>query len=295
MKNINIFLILVVVAILSSCKEEIPDENIMGTTEYYDSFLFSDYEPEILTQELILDFSDDAKQEKISNIKLEVVEKKEDLTLAPIAGIKVYQNGKETENNIISVSTDDVAVTLGIEFTKEAEERFYNLFIREYDQSKVLDELDVIDIEDKLYVRKVNTHNPLARNLIIISIVLAIAIVVWFILSRFIIWPSVPFGRVLIDYNDGSGDTIVKMNGKYELVLTNKKNEKDSFFSKLIKGSRKYEYNEFWEHTIIIKKGFRNKLSVTGLRSFNIEGEKVRREAFYIENEGGKKVKIETT
>lgn len=296
MKKISIYSILLFVVILSSCGKSIPSDNIIGVTEYYESFLGYNYEPEIMTQKLELDFNEDAQHYLTSNIFLEVVEKDKEGNINSLGeGIKVYQNGEFKENNIIVVSSKDKITDIGIEFTAEAQEGFYNLYLREYGK-KQLDEIDLIDIEDKMYVKKEIIYNPLGKGLTIGTIIFVIFVVFWYVLSRFIMWPSTPFGKIYIDYNDGLGDNVVRMNGKYELILTNDRKMKDSFFAKLFKGSRQYEYNDFWTHPITIKKGYRRgTISVIGLKTFSIEGEKVVREPFTITNENGENVKIETS
>lgn len=292
MKKSGILYLIISAFIFSSCGEKISEKDILGVTQYFDSFLFCDYEPQIIKQELEFDFNGDAKHYIKSDIKLQVLQKDKDGNLQPLTGVKVYQNGKEVENQVLTITTSDKSAELGIEFTGEATEGFYNLYLKEY-ETNFLDE--PVKLEDTMYVKKEVIWNPLALYLLIGLIIFVIAVVVWYILSRFILWPSVPFGKVTLDYNDGYGDTVVRMSGKYELILTNNKNMKDSFFSKLLKGSRQYEYNEFWEHPITIKKGYGKKLSITGLKTFSVEGEKIRRETFYIENENGNQVKIETT
>ena len=295
MKRLSIYCAILFALILTSCKKE--PGCVIGVTEYYPSFLFCKYEPVIMTQTLEIDFNEDAKRYIKSDILLEVVEKDSDGKLQSLAGkVKVYKNGIECNKTIVPVSLDEETIDLGLEFTAEAElDKYYNLYLIEAG-SKQLDELILIDIEDALYVLKKDANNPLKEGLIYGTIILLIVTVVWYIVSRFIFWPSTPFGRVLIDYNDGVGDNTVKMYGKYELILTNDRKMKDSFFTKLFKGSRQYEYNDFWTHPITIKKGYkRGTVSVMGLRSFSLEGEKVRKETFVISNENGDEVKITTS
>lgn len=295
MKRLSIYCTILFALILTSCNKE--PGHVMGVTEYYPSFLFYKYEPVIMTQTLEFDFNEDAKRYIKSDILLEVVEKDSDGKLQSLDGkVKVYKNGQECNKTIVPVSLDEETIDLGIEFTAEAElDKYYNLYLIESGR-KQLDELILIDVEDAMYVLKKDANNPLKEGLIYGIIILLIVSVVWYILSRFILWPSTPFGRISIDYNDGMGDNTVRMYGKYELILTNDKNKKDSFFAKLFKGSRQYEYNDFWTHPITIKKGYkRGAVSVMGLRTFSLEGEKIRKETFVISNENGDEVKIITS
>lgn len=129
----------------------------------------------------------------------------------------------------------------------------------------------------------------------IIIIVVVIALVVWIALAHLVIWTSTKFSNVLIDYHDGMGQRRIRMGGCYQLVFSSQR-KSDSLFTKIFKGSCKYEQHPFWTHDVIIKSGaLKTSLRVMNIRPFYINGNAVRQQEFEIVNENGDKVTITTT
>lgn len=288
-------MLLSIVVVFTSCKEK-KNVVVFGETEWYKPWLWKKYTPVIMERTLELDFNEDAKywlKDKPIRFELRTINDE------PVENIKFYVNDELCENNKFEVSVDDKEVKLGIEFEESAEEGDHN-YILKYLGNNSKNKLDVVAFDsfgydNSITAKKKIVDNP-AKVLCSWSIVsLIIAVVLWYIVSRFILWKSVPFSKILIDYNDGMGQKTVKMNGRYELVCTNNSKSKDSSLAKIFKGKKQYEVNSFWTHDLMISDGKRRKIKLQGLKNYSLEGQSVQKQPFVIINNKGNKVTIITT
>ena len=292
----KVLLILSVVLLSTSCNGR-KDVVVFGETEWYKPWLWKEYEPVIMERTLVFDFNEDAKywlKDKPLEFELRTINDE------PVENIKLYINDELCENNVFTVSVENKEVKMGIVFDDSVEEGNHDYIIK-YLGGNNKNKLDVVSFEsfghdNSITAKKKIVNNPamvLTRN---ISFTFLITCVLWFLLSRLVIWRETSFSVVNIDYNDGNGPKRIKMSGKYELVCTNNNQLKDSLFAKIFKGKKQYEVNEFWTHDIVLGDGARrNKIKVQGLKNFSISGNSTRRVPFDIMNDKGNKVTIRTT
>ncbi len=294
MKDIvKIFTLIAIIGTFSSCKEDVQGV-IWGETEYYSDFIGYNYSPVIMEKVLELEFNDDAKRLIHNPVEFEVVELSEDGFYVKAEDIKVYKNGELCSENQFSIATTDTEVTIGIEFLPEASEGFHKVYIHERNL-RGLDRVDYTEFGDGIVVKKENIINPLAWWLGIVLASLILIYLVWYVV---VIAQKPKVSRILLDYGDGCRKRI-DMGGSYELVCTSNRRMKDGFFRKIFQGTRKFEYNDFWTHTITIApvaSKATSSIRVTPLKDFCINGNLKRKETFEIENaDGSRKVIITTT
>lgn len=293
---INLFIISIAL-FFSSCQKD--ETTIYGETEWYRPWLFHSYTPIKMERTLDLEFNNDAKRWLESNpLCFQLFEINREGNIQSANNVKLYVNDELCENNIFSIDVKNQSIKLAVEFSDEADEGIHSFIIKDITAGSK--KLDVITFEgfgkdDIIHVQKIIIMNPLKKNVILISIVILILAILWYFISRFIIWRFVSFSKVYITYPNQEHHTI-RMSGKYQLVCSNNKHAKDSFLSVIIKGQKQYEYNEFWSHPIIIERGRNSKsIRISKLGDFILNGEKNRKQPFEIIDSEGNKVIIETT
>lgn len=308
-KLYSLLVFVVAFVCFSSCSEEEAGgiEYSMGRVECYDDFLWNEYSPVMKKKQLKFVFEADALSEDAS-FKMGFFTIGEDGKTEPMGTdvAQVYVNGEPVDNNQFEVSNkvdgkyvENVTLELGVVFNPDAATGVHKWEVRTIEtEKKMMEEVAVVNKDNKIVfsVEKVDKMNPLKKGLIIGAVSFIVLCILWFIISRYFIWSSTGFTKVMIDYNDGYGPKAIRMSGCYELVCTNDSKKRDSFFEKLFKGSRMYEVNDFWTSPVTIKNGARrNSIAFSGARFYDIDGEKVRREQITITNDEGNKVTIETT
>lgn len=314
------------VFVLFSCETQV-DSNTWGTTEYYKDFLFKKCPPDTLSRTLVVSFNEESEKLSADDRTLvlslyRVTDSGEYRKVDPTEA-QVFVNGNASADNTIPLAptgTPDQAqrIKVGIVMSKEYLDAVnddctvsYLLKVEKNPGYDRLNDLDICSTDSRkatpvldkskdswtpmtVYIDKVS--NSLKVGLIWGICVLTVLFIIWLLLSRFVIWKAASFSSVYVDYNDGAGQRPIRMNGAYELVFTGNPRAKDSVLAKIFKGSRKYEYNEFWSHDIVMKDSSRRRMiRVSGLRGYSVAGETERGCEFYIYDENGKKVTIQTT
>ncbi len=325
-RYINIFIGLCAGLVLSSCSAHL-DSNTWGTTEYSRDFLFKKCPPDTLSRTLVVSFNEESEKLSADARTLvlslyRVMDSGEYCKVEP-AEAQVFVNDNASADNTISLAptgTPDqtqrikVGIVMGKQYLDAINDDCTVSYLLKVEENPGYDRLNDLDIcstdsrkatpvLDKskdswtpmtIYVDK--ESNPLKVGLIWSVCVFVALFLVWMLISRFVIWNSTSFTSVYVDYNDGAGQRPIRMNGAYELVFTGNPHAKDSFMAKIFKGHRKYEYNEFWQHDVIMKDSSRRRMiRVSGLRTYSVVGETERGCEFHIYDENGKKVSVQTT
>lgn len=323
-RYIYILIALMGISMTVSCEKAVDSSN-WATTSYYRDFLFKKCPPDTLIRTLTVAFNDESFKMDPNNRELVMslykIDDAGNTSKVSPSEAQVFVNGLPSDDNTISVSPSGepdevqkikVGIVLGKTLLDAIEGDCTISYVLKVEKNPGYDRLNDLDIcptdrhkatpvLDKtkdswtpmtLYVDTVS--NSLKQGVIWGSISLVVFYIIWFLVSRFAIWKRTSFSNVYIDYNDGAGRIPVRMNGAYELVFTGNPRAKDSVFAKIFKGSRKYEYNEFWQHDIVMKDGrLRGMVKLSGLRSYYTSADPERGIEFNIFDENGKKVTIE--
>ena len=323
-----IFSLAIAFAMASCGGDNKPQGADWGHTEYYEDFLFKEYEPVVMANTLEIELNNDAARffnSDEASIEL-CVSSDPDKFVRP-TDIIVYFNGKQCENFKFSIAPKaqigkedseldedyyTVSGELAIEFKDEALDGRHEYYVLYSDCSskntvRLRDSEQVIQVSKKdltytfegsivngIFATKETIYNPAAVATFWTIVGIIAAIILWLFVSRCIIWRPTRFSKIYFDYNDGYGSNPVKTSGCYEVVCTSDANLKDSTSERILKGKRMYVVNDFWKDTVIIKDGSRrNSVIVSGARKYDIVGDRVRKEPFNMINEDGKKVTIE--
>ena len=299
---LRILFLLSVILILGSCGQDKDKYALFGKTNAYESWLWHKYTPQKMERHLDLEWNDACKSWlKDKPITIAVYKTDDDGMEVPAKDVMVYKNDVLCEGNSFNITTKETEVKFALEFKDDATdgEHIYSLkYIPNGGDRETLDEVsfEAFGQDNKLLAEKETIMNPLKEKVIWGGCIILAIIIVWYILSRFMLWPSTSFSNIYIDYNDGYGDTKVKTIGCYEVVLTNNPKMDDGAFEKIFKGKRAYIRHEFWTEPITIKDGRRSKsIDILGARNYDIEGEKLRKNEIHITNSDCKKVTIRTT
>lgn len=290
-----------VITVLISCGESKDKYATFGKTQAYESWLWDEYVPQKMERYLDLEWNkasiDWLKGEKI---KLAVYTQDDNGNEIPATNVNIYINDILCDGNSFYITTEETEVKFALEFKDEASEGehvFFLKYIQEGMGGEILDDIsfEKFGTENKLSADKEVIMNPLKKKVIWGSTIFFALCIVWYIVSRFMIWRSTPFSKVSITYSDGRERTI-RMRGGYSLVCTANTKTKDSLLSKIFKGSKTYEYNDFWTYPIELNRGSkRRSISITGRKKYTVDGVMERRMPIEIINENGDKAIIQTT
>ena len=198
-KIFKLLLLFMLAVTFVSCKDK-KDVVIFGETEWYKPWLWSKYEPIIMERTFELEFNEDAKLWlKDTPLKFEL----RTIDDAPVEDIKLYVNGELCENNVFTVSVDDVELKMGIELDDNVKEGNYNYIIK-YLGSDDNIKLDVVSFEsfgydNSIQVKKKIVKNPVMLATISSAVLFMILCLLWLFVSRIIIWRATSFSTVYID------------------------------------------------------------------------------------------------
>lgn len=292
---------LAVMTILVSCDKSKDKYALFGETKAYESWGWHEYTPQKMERYLDLEWNEASKNWlKDKPITIAVYTTDDYGDEIPAEDVKVYKNDVLCEGNSFTITTNETEVKFALEFKKSAKdgEHIYSLkYIPNGGEIEVLDEISFERFGDdnKMMADKETIMNPLKEKVIWATCIFLTVSILWYVLSRFVFWRKTPFSKVTITYENGSERTI-RMKGGNSLVCTASTKTKDSFLAKLFKGSRPYEYHDFWTSPVTIGRGTRsNSISFTGARRYSINGERIRRSPIEIINENGEKATIKTT
>ena len=299
MKNVIYIFICLCVFFLVSCDNAQDVTHDWGTQVYYSDFWFKKYVPDTLYKTLIVE----SDVEVSGNVQLQLYKKIEGNKEIPVetSEVQLYVEGERCLDNIIVISPGTTKLSVGMLFSEKAIDGKYKWYLKVKNRGdvEVLNGCDLTNATNVIFEWKAKRReilNPLASGLIWTGVGLIVLSLLWFLISRCIIWSSTKFSVLYIDYCDGQGQKRINMAGAYELVCTNDINKKDSFLQKLIKGKRQFEYNDFWIEPITIRSGkIHNSISITRSRNYHVSGDLRRREEIEIIDMEGNSVKIETT
>lgn len=328
MKNKIILLVASAALLLgyTSCSKAANEEtNLWGEISYYDDFLFSEYQPDTINKKLSIELNDFAVEGMTKPLKIKIYQKTIDektgkASISPIStdDLLLFINGKQQNDNIIEINpkglkanekkTVDVGIMLSKKYLSKLEHDEITLnYIFKVEDNAGLDKINQQSIRNGLpfldndMATQINIQASKVANSVEVGtytglVIAAILFALWIIVSRFVLWGATRFSKVIITY-PGQSPMVIKMQGAYQLVLTNDSNQKDSLLKKIFKGKQKFEVNSFWSHSIILKSGTSSqRLIFEGLRDYNCNGEWRRKEQIEILHpQNDTKVIIQTT
>lgn len=283
-------------SVLFSCK---PTGADFGTFVHYNKRLGKEYIPDTLHKKLIIDADAFTRPVKLALYK---EDSKSGKYILAGNEVQLYVNGKLCQDKVITITSKDKELDLGIVFNASAKDGTHRWHFHVVDAGEIecINGLDVhrgTNLTDMaMFARFDHQWNPRTKVVFWTSIGLVVLLLLWLFVSRVLIWRSTKFSTLYMDYCDGYGQKSISMAGKYELVCTNNAKMKDSALRVFFVGKRQFEYNDFWTEPVTIKTGARaNSVRIIKTHNFNLSGDLKRREVIEIINADGKSVKVETT
>ena len=232
--------------------EMIPEDSDMGKATWYDSFLFwGASDPDTLSVDLKALFNEEAQKDG-SSVQLQIKDDdgKNDFKL--LYNNHIVENGKITIN-----SKDNLQSILSIVFNPKAQEGYRYLTIEAINKQE-LDNINGQPVEQyKLTLRSkyVEKWNPLKIILMWLCILILAALILWFLIVKHFIYPSI--GVKIIQINDPYFSK-VNVKGKRRVVFTNK-SMRQSLLSRIFTGEILYKKNEIWTSPLTFEAGAKKK------------------------------------
>ena len=228
--------------------ELLSEETDLGKSTWYDSFLFWGASlPDTLDVDLKALFNDEAIKDG-SLVDLQVVD--------PDGGndFQLFYNGRpiEKDNFILKSGVQEKSI-LSLVYNPNAKEGKRYLSIR----AKAKQNLDKINDEPvELYNLVLRSNysivwNPLKTILMWIGILILAALLLWFLLVKHFIYPTIKVKTIQI--NDPYFSK-VNVKGKRRVVFTNKKMEQ-SPISRIFTGEILYKKNDIWTSPLSFEAG----------------------------------------
>lgn len=232
--------------------EMLSEETDMGKAIWYDSFLFwRASNPDTLSVDLKTVFNDEAKKDG-SAVEFQIVDPD---------GRKDFQllyNGQPLNNGKITVrSSDNTASVLSIVFNPTSKEGKRYLAVKAIDKQE-LDKINDQPVEQyqlTLRSKYVVNWNPLKTILMWLGILILAALLLWFLLVKHFIYPTIKVKTIQI--NDPYFSK-VNVKGKRRVVFTNKKMEQ-GLFSKIFTGEIIFKKHDIWTSPLAFEAGAKKK------------------------------------
>lgn len=302
------FLILAVfcpLLLLASCKKEAGNTNAparWGKDNYYDKFLWKKHVPDTLYKTMAFDFNEDARKYMEKPLRLGFFKKTDSGKMLPVSNgeMEVYADGRKCPNNIIDVEPGTEQMKVGIVFKDNAENKVHHWFFRAVDDGGLerindmdpdtynADSASLMDVE----VEKHKIMNPLAAGVLLTTILLVAALLVWLLILKGIFFPTFRVGKVQLQdpvpYN-----TLKRVRGYRKMILTNKMTQQ-GFFDKVFAGKILYEVNELWTGPVEIEPKDKNSVRLRCPKDYMADARVLKKNQEYtIQNmTSGKKTKI---
>lgn len=232
--------------------EMLSEETDMDKATWYDRFLFwGASDPDTLSVDLKTVFNDEARKEG-SAVEFQVVD---------LDGGKDFQllyNGQPLTNGKITLrSNGNTASILSIVFNPSAKEGKRYLAVKATAKQE-LDNINDQPVEQyqlTLRSKYVVNWNPLKTILMWLGIIILAALLLWFLLVKHFIYPTIKVKTIQI--NDPYFSK-VNVKGKRRVVFTNKEMEQ-SLFSRIFTGKILYKKHDIWTSPLTFEAGTKRK------------------------------------
>ena len=262
MSNHNFkYLIIAAIALLLIGCDQIDKESILwGETKSYDPFLWVSQTPDTLKQTLCFDFNNDAQQHMSAPLQLGLFKKNADGTFIRIKDneAELFSQGTKLADNIISVPSTCKELEVGIVFNPKAEDKTHYWYIRPIDNAGLerindhpTDQFSSEEAIMEIRLKKQHVMNPLAKGILFFIIAFGVALLLWFIIFRPLLFPTFKVNYLELI---GPEPYLNKLKIKHyrQLILTSKPAQQ-SFFNRLMTGEVKYSVNSIWTADVVFE------------------------------------------
>ena len=259
----GLFAIGVMALLTTSCSEEKHTQGReWGFTEYYESSLFGEYEPVVMSHSVAFELNQDAREllGNTGRICFEVVGRDANGNDVALEGIKVYVNDELREDNCFELSREQAdSVKLGFEFEGTAAEGTHKLYLKSCGYRGVpasdasLYPLNITSnaLESGIVLIKYDVRNP--GNLVAQFVGLAIIalLLLWILIIRYLVYSRIKgVSRMTLLCKSAGYQAMPKIAGCRRVVLTSKA-QKQGFLNRLFTAKIHYEVNPLWTSDIV--------------------------------------------
>ena len=245
--------------------ELISEETDMGKATWYDSFLFwRASNPDTLSVDLKAVFNDEGKKDgSVVELLISDPDGGKDFQLLfndePLNDGKIVLRGNEKTNSIISMI-----------FNSDAKEGKRYLSVKAVTKQE-LDNINGRPVEQyqiSLRSKYVTNWNPLKTILMWVAIIILIVLLLWFLLVKHFVYPSI--GVKTVQINDPYFSK-VNVKGKRRVVFTNRKTEQP-LLNRIFTGEILYKTNDIWTSPLAFEAGTKKKtLRVMRTKDYTFE------------------------
>ena len=228
--------------------ETISEEADLGKSTWYDSFLFwGTSTPDTLQVDLKAIFNDEAQRDgSLVELQAKDADGNEDFQL--------FYNGQPIEKGSFIINSREKGKSiLSVVFNPNAQEGKRYLDIRAKSK-QCLDKINDEPVEQynlTLRLKYSVVWNPLQTILMWIGILILAALLLWFLLVKHFIYPTIKVKTIQI--NDPYFSK-VNVKGKRRVVFTNRKMEQ-SLISRIFTGEILYKKNDVWTSPLAFEAG----------------------------------------
>ena len=246
--------------------ELISEETDMGKATWYDSFLFwGESDLDTLSVDLKAKFNDEAIKDG-SAIELLITD--------PDGGkdFLLLYNNQAVENSKIMIKCNDNsnASILSIVFNPDAKEgkRYFHVTATVKHELDKINDQPIEQYQLSLRSKYAVVWNPLKIILMWLGIIILTALLLWFLLIKRFVYPSI--GIKTIQINDPYFSK-VNVKGKRRVVFTNKKIEQP-LLNRIFTGEILYKINDIWTSPLAFEAGTKKKtLRVMRTKDYTFE------------------------
>ena len=236
--------------------EMISEEQNFGEVEWYDSFLFwGAKEPDTLKIDLKAIFNDEAKKDGSSFC----------VKIADYDGMKDYHlffNGKDITDGIIKLDAKSMPsnTMLGIVFTSDAKEgkRYFNIKANGHNALECVNGSPANKYEVTVRASYDIKWNPLKIFLFWLFVAIIVALLIWFIILKYVFYPTFKVGSIMVT-DPYYSNIIIK--GARQIVFSNKRIEQ-STLNKIFTGKIITNVNPCWSKPLVMEPANRKKIRV---------------------------------
>ncbi len=232
--------------------ETISEEADLGDASWYDSFLFwSASEPEQLDVDLKAVFNEEARKDH-SEVVLLVTESEGN------DDFQLLYNGQPVENGKFTLRSDnDKGSILSVVFHPNAEEGNHYFAIKTVIGSNIekINDIPLKNYNMSLRAQYQVVWNPLKTILMWTLIIIVAALLLWFLIMKYIFYPSIKVKTIQINEPYFSKITV---KGKRRVVFTNKP-MKQGLWSRIFTGEILYKKHDVWTLPLVFEAGAKKK------------------------------------
>ena len=236
---------------LVSCRDESVE---FGTVEYYPSFLWEEAKISPVTRTMDCDFSIDAQNDANSFAVFQFVDNEGKPISTSEMQVKV--DGVAAENNLFRINSKTKSVKLEFSFSPDAQEGKHQGYLKLINHN--LDRLDshLLSVGQKIDALQWTLNynksmNPLAFALLLTTLILLGAILLWQIFLKHLFFPKFrAINKMMIIPNQAP--ISLRFKGKRMIVIDNKR-YKQSSWNRFWTGEIQYIQNPFITTSITLK------------------------------------------